>query len=118
VGLADLAGFDAVRDRELAQHVRHMHADRLAADEQGLGDVAVAATAGQLSQHFDFAPGQAEFDPGRGVPGRTGARRLSAGRVERFKPRSLGQLRDSISQRGRAELARQQPGLIEAVGWP
>jgi hypothetical protein len=50
----------AVRRAQLGHQVRDVHADRLPADEQGLGDLPVRAALGEQRQPLPLARGQAE----------------------------------------------------------
>ena len=61
--VGDGGGLAAVGYPQLGQDVGHVHAGRLGADEQGVGDLAVGAAVGQQGEHFPLARGEAELGP-------------------------------------------------------
>jgi hypothetical protein len=56
----DPGGFHAVGDIQLGEDVGHMHAGGLGADEQGLADLPVGASRGQVPEHLQLTGGEAE----------------------------------------------------------
>jgi hypothetical protein len=79
----DGSGCRAVGGAELGQDVRDVHADRLGADEQGLGDLPVGLAQRYQGQHLALTAGQAEVVAGswRGCQSR---------QVRQFDPRPAG----------------------------
>ena len=58
--VGDRGGLDPAGDAELGQDVGDVHAGRLGADEQRLGDLTVAAALGHQPQHLQLAGGEPE----------------------------------------------------------
>jgi hypothetical protein len=111
VCLPHSAGLDAAGDAEFVQHVRHVDAGGLLADEQRLGDLTVSETVGELPEYLDLAPCQAEVS--------SWCRRRSLTEVDLAKKRDagpLGELLDARAQRDRANPRGRSKRSLQAIG--